>query len=154
MIQRLGHMLILGVLTVATNPPTAGSEPPALASGHPRPQDPKATERTDKVGAKDSYHDGKTGWKLGKYHARVACAACHTTPGTFTGLKRDCASCHGVWGPGTFDHKKTGLELDESHVGHACKDCHTTQTYGDPKCGSCHEEKITYPKYKPGVLVK
>jgi hypothetical protein len=39
-------------------------------------------------------HKAETGWALEGKHARTRCIGCHTGLGTYTGLSKDCSSCH------------------------------------------------------------
>lgn len=97
-------------------------------------------------------HKARTGWALNRFHAPLACVACHTTPGKFTAHSTDCASCHKNW-QAVFDHKKTGLALDETHVTLDCVSCHEDKTFtAAPVCSSCHADK-SYPADKPGKKV-
>jgi hypothetical protein len=96
----------------------------------------------------------------------IACNACHTTPGIFTGQSTDCVSCHltnyqGAQNPnhvaGGYPTDCTGCHNTSSWhgagIGHpssfpltnaharACTDCHTTPgiyTGQNPACVSCH----------------
>lgn len=94
-------------------------------------------------------HKARTGWVLNRFHAPLACVACHTTPGKFTALSTDCATCHKNW-QATFDHQKTGLALDDTHKSLDCVSCHEDKTFtAAPVCVSCHADK-SYPTDKPG----
>lgn len=98
-------------------------------------------------------HESRSGFALARYHASLSCERCHTTSGTFAGLKKDCRSCHPQWDPESFRHRVTGLELDELHGGLSCEDCHLDGNFGvRPTCSGCHEEK-SYPKDKPGRVL-
>jgi hypothetical protein len=101
----------------------------------------------------DFNHKSRTGFDLSAYHNKLSCSRCHTTKGKFTGLKGDCASCHGIWTSANFDHKKTGLKLDEIHTDLECSDCHQEKNYQKPVCGNCHED-FSYPKNLPGKILK
>lgn len=104
---------------------------------------------TKPMGAFD--HGKSTGWIHNRFHARLECARCHTTPGRFTKIATDCDSCHKGW-QAEFDHKKTGLALDEIHAALGCADCHADgQFTAPPACATCHEK--SYPKDKPGKPV-
>jgi hypothetical protein len=97
-------------------------------------------------------HRASAGWPLNRFHAPLACARCHTTPGRFTRLSTDCGSCHTTW-PAGFDHRKTGLALDETHASLDCVSCHEDKTFSAPPvCTSCHDDKA-YPADKPGKKV-
>jgi hypothetical protein len=65
-----------------------------------------------------------------------------------------CKSCHTGWNSSNFNHKVTGLILDETHIEFDCSDCHEIENYSkDPSCDGCHED-YSFPKQKPGTLVK
>ena len=100
-------------------------------------------------------------------HGNRRCAECHTTPGTYTGLSTDCASCHitdynnttvvphaaaGIpttctqchntarWLGANFPHS-AAFPLTNGHR-IACNRCHTTPavfTGLDTACVSCHQ---------------
>ncbi|MGA1225250.1 MAG: cytochrome c3 family protein [Phycisphaerales bacterium] len=100
-------------------------------------------------------------------HGGLGCAECHTTPGVFTGLSTDCASCHlddyqattnpnhaaagfstdcrschttAQWPGGGFIHPST-FPLTQAHSGHQCSACHTTPGVFvglSTDCVSCH----------------
>ena len=104
---------------------------------------------TKPMGAFD--HGKSTGWVHNRFHRALECLRCHTTPGKFTKIDKDCESCHKGWQE-KFDHKKTGLTLDETHAALGCQDCHADGTFAaPPACANCHEK--SYPKDKPGRLV-
>lgn len=93
-------------------------------------------------------HGGKAaGWISNRFHGRLACGACHTSPGQFAKLDKGCESCHPKWAA-KFDHEKTGLVLNETHAALACADCHGAPFSAAPVCGTCHDK--TYPKDVPG----
>jgi DnaJ-class molecular chaperone len=99
-------------------------------------------------------HKISTGWALGKYHEKLECAKCHGISNKFTKLNNNCVSCHKNFAAGSFKHEKTGLKLDELHIDFDCKDCHTSGNFSDKTdCSGCHDDK-SYPKDKPGTLVK
>jgi len=100
-------------------------------------------------------------------HNGVSCSQCHTTPGVFTGLSTDCASCHlpdyqattdpshaaagfstncrqchntSGWRGANFQHPAT-MPLTQAHANRQCIECHTTPgvfTGLSPDCVSCH----------------
>ena len=100
-------------------------------------------------------------------HGGSGCIDCHTTPGVFTGLSTDCASCHldsyqattnpnhaaagfattcatchttVQWSGGSFIHSST-FPLAQAHAVPACVDCHTTPGVFaglSTACVSCH----------------
>lgn len=99
-------------------------------------------------------HLKKTGFDLSTYHNGVNCSACHTVKNKFTGLKKDCVSCH-VNKDGSFDHLVTGLKLDETHTEFYCENCHNVKDYSKkPTCIECHDEDINYPDSLPGKRIK
>jgi hypothetical protein len=93
-------------------------------------------------------------------HASIDCAACHTTPGHFSGLPTNCAGCHQkddahngdlgtncgschrptTWSDVTFNHNSV-FALVGKHASLNCAACHTTpgQFAGLPtNCVGCH----------------
>jgi len=98
-------------------------------------------------------HFERTGWALNKFHIKLNCQKCHTTPNKFTGLNRSCNSCHGSWNMDNFNHKVTNLELDETHASFECENCHKNPDYSKPDCSDCHDD-MRYPKNIPGKLIK
>lgn len=99
-------------------------------------------------------------------HSRPSCFDCHNQ-GTFTGLSRECYSCHqpnfeatknpdhvlgnfsklcqvchniNAWVPAQFDHNLTTFPLTGRHTTTPCASCHTSGYAGTPKaCVSCHQ---------------
>lgn len=100
-------------------------------------------------------------------HSGHACARCHGTGPSFTGLSpdcvtchlqeyqgttdpdhaavgfgTDCAQCHSVffWGDGRFDHS-AGFPLTGGHAGRSCSECHQNGVFqGTPtECIACHQ---------------
>ena len=98
-------------------------------------------------------HEITTGWKLNKFHEKLACKKCHGSTSTFTKLNSECTSCHKDFIAGKFDHKITGIELTGSHKEADCSDCHQTKNFSNPVCTNCHDDK-NYPKDLPGKLIK
>jgi hypothetical protein len=98
-------------------------------------------------------HKAKTGFDISRFHGKILCVRCHTTKGNFTGLKAECANCHGIWTQSNFQHKVTGVILDEIHSGIECTDCHKSKRYEKPSCKNCHDDK-SFPANVPGKLVK
>ncbi len=98
-------------------------------------------------------HKEKTGFDIAKFHGKLSCERCHTTKGKFTGLKDDCALCHGSWTQENFNHKITGVALDETHSELECDNCHKEKNYSNPVCTDCHDDK-SYPKNVPGKRIK
>lgn len=98
-------------------------------------------------------HKISTGFDLSKFHSKLNCSRCHTTTAKFSGLNKDCASCHGTWNWDNFNHKKTGLVLNETHGELDCESCHKEKSYSNPTCTDCHDD-LTYPKNLPGKLIK
>ncbi len=94
-------------------------------------------------------HGRRTGFALNRFHAPLACKACHPAPGAYTRVKADCEACHKGW-QAKFDHAKTGLTLDEQHKDFECTSCHEDKTFrAKPVCASCHADK-SWPAQKPG----
>ena len=99
-------------------------------------------------------HFARTGFELKSFHSKLNCKSCHQTRGMFTGLNSSCKSCHTGWNSSNFNHKVTGLILDETHIEFDCSDCHEIEDYSkNPSCDGCHED-YSFPKQKPGTLVK
>jgi len=108
-----------------------------------------------------------TSFPLSSGHGGLGCTQCHTTPGVFTGLVTDCASCHlddyqatlnpnhaaagfstdcrichttAGWGGGNFAHPAS-FPLAQAHANRACSECHTVPgTFAGltTDCASCH----------------
>lgn len=99
-------------------------------------------------------------------HGGHSCNACHTTPGTLTGLSTTCSSCHTddfqrttnpnhaaasfgttcnqchgttTWQGAIFNHVAS-FPLTLGHAGRSCNSCHTGGTYTglSNDCASCH----------------
>ena len=69
-------------------------------------------------------------------------------------LDNKCISCHQNWSNTTFKHSVTGLQLNETHSDLSCEDCHIDRNFAvKPSCNNCHED-YSFPKQKPGKLVK
>ncbi|MFI5349648.1 MAG: cytochrome c3 family protein [Elusimicrobiota bacterium] len=95
-------------------------------------------------------HGKSTGWIQNRFHRVLECARCHTTPGKFAKLDKDCEACHKGW-QARFVHEKTGLILDETHAALACENCHADKEFAaPPACANCHDR--SYPRDKPGKL--
>lgn len=98
-------------------------------------------------------HKASTGWALNRFHEKLECSKCHSS-GRFTELDNNCISCHKDFTAGSFRHEKTGLKLDEIHSEFDCSDCHIENNFvNKPACSGCHDDK-SYPKDKPGSLIK
>ena len=99
-------------------------------------------------------HGKKTGWALNKHHINLSCAKCHGSKLPYKKLDNKCSSCHQGWNAENFKHSITGLQLDEMHSELSCEDCHTDGNFGiKPSCDGCHDG-FSFPKQKPGKLVK
>jgi hypothetical protein len=99
-------------------------------------------------------HGKKTGWALNKHHINLSCAKCHGSKLPYKKLDNKCSSCHKGWNAENFKHSITGLQLDEMHSELSCEDCHTDGNFGiKPSCDGCHDD-YSFPKQKPGKLVK
>lgn len=98
-------------------------------------------------------HKSKTGFALEDFHSKVACVSCHGKSSKFTGLNKNCVSCHKTK-DGIFNHRITGVILDEVHVDLECSDCHKNNNYKlKPVCNDCHDD-YKYPNEIPGERVK
>ena len=96
-------------------------------------------------------HSNRTGFALSKFHVNLGCIQCHQTNKVFTGLNKQCVSCHNDWSPESFNHSVTGLILSESHIEFDCESCHEESRFvKQPVCSMCHDEDITYPDFEPG----
>ena len=101
---------------------------------------------------------------LSNAHANRACSTCHTNPNVYTGLSRDCVSCHladyqrttnpnhaqlgyptscttchtpTLWSNATFNHPRINRG---NHSTLACADCHTIPAATPVfSCTHCHE---------------
>jgi hypothetical protein len=61
-------------------------------------------------------------------------------------------SCHKI-GAAKLKHSVQDY-IDEMHSELSCEDCHTENNYAKkPSCDGCHED-YSFPKQKPGKLVK
>ncbi|MBK7630909.1 MAG: hypothetical protein IPJ23_09430 [Ignavibacteriales bacterium] len=99
-------------------------------------------------------HGNKTGWALNKFHINLTCTKCHGSALPYKKLNNKCESCHQTWNSENFKHTVTGLQLDETHSDFGCEDCHLENNFSvKPSCVNCHDD-YTYPKQKPGKLVK
>ena len=98
-------------------------------------------------------HFAKTGFALTGFHATNDCSSCHKVKNKFTGLKKNCISCHKN-DDGLFDHQITGVKLDETHSEFECTDCHAKNNYSvKPSCADCHDD-YSFPNEVPGEKVK
>ncbi|HEY6555246.1 MAG TPA: cytochrome c3 family protein [Vicinamibacteria bacterium] len=99
-------------------------------------------------------------------HAGITCARCHSS-GVFTGLSRECYSCHqkdyvrttnpnhqsggfptqcqschniNAWKPANFDHGITRFPLTGAHLRTDCAKCHVGGQYAGTatSCVACH----------------
>jgi hypothetical protein len=98
-------------------------------------------------------HAKRTGWALNKHHLELSCVKCHSSV-PFKKLDNKCFSCHKNWNAENFKHSVTGLELNETHSSFGCEDCHLEKNFAvKPSCANCHEN-YSYPKQKPGKMVR
>jgi len=98
-------------------------------------------------------HEKRTGWKLNRFHAVLACSKCHGTKIPYSKLDKNCTNCHGNWDNKNFQHAFTGLQLNETHAELNCEDCHLEKNFAvKPSCNNCHDN-YSFPKQKPGKLV-
>lgn len=99
-------------------------------------------------------HARRTGFALTGNHSGLNCSVCHKTAGKFTGLSKNCTSCHQNFVSGKFNHQRTGLKLDETHAEFECTSCHPNNNFSvKPVCIECHED-YSYPTKKPGTVLK
>jgi len=118
------------------------------------------------------FNHNQTNFQLLGKHTQVSCHECHFTKnedGTvvqkFSGLSRDCESCHtdihfdqfvvngqndcerchtsNSWSPEKFDHNNTRFKLDGEHLGLACSECHKKTEYLLPNYTIYKIEDIT-----------
>ncbi len=95
-----------------------------------------------------------TGWKLGRFHQRLDCRACHPSGKPIGRLENRCAGCHAGWAQDNFQHAVTGLQLDKIHREAACDDCHWDNQYTKaPDCSGCHDDDRSGRKTPPGRYV-
>jgi len=99
-------------------------------------------------------HKLKTGFALTDYHTGIGCISCHKTKNSFTGLNKNCTTCH-IDKEGYFTHGITGIKLDETHVELDCENCHQINNYSKkPTCNECHDDDISFPNSIPGKRIK
>ena len=130
-------------------------------------------------GGPEGFDHARAGWALEQSHRRAKCADCHTTKfrispaaklavqrtvQSWTGLSRECVSCHedvhrsalgqdcvrchdaGQWKvtPG-FSHDSTAYPLTGKHDGVTCRQCHL-----DPRLGlKADAQGHVVPRYRP-----
>ena len=114
-------------------------------------------EQTPFAKAKDGFDHKKTGFRLERRHASVACKdchpnqvgpdpiarcdSCHVTPHAGQ-LGPECETCHAPdrWSLVRFDHDVSGWPLRGRHFVTACASCHTAERWiGLPsECHDCH----------------
>lgn len=109
----------------------------------------------------------KTGFELRGAHPILACKACHTSLGKWTGLKPDCGACHKdqhqpslgsrcadchtdlhFRGAERFDHNRAKFTLTGKHKDVTCKRCHQDvgikgkfRGLSFALCSECHKER-------------
>ncbi len=106
----------------------------------------------------------KTGFRLARRHARIACEKCHKSaspparpcdschddPHGKRFRRRGCTQCHpnGSWRPNEFNHgARTGFKLVGDHRKARCRDCHRGsrpsrfERFKSGDCRSCHTHK-------------
>jgi len=97
----------------------------------------------------------RSGFALSNYHNELPCGKCHTEKGKFSGINKNCVTCHSSWDNSNFDHKITGLKLDENHIDNDCIDCHVDLNFGKkPTCDNCHDSDIIFPQNLPGEKMR
>lgn len=95
-----------------------------------------------------------TGWPLNRFHDKLECQACHIGDAPIETLNNSCIECHDDFEVDVFNHSIVGLDLDEDHIEIDCYECHTDDRYDvPPDCVECHDEDMTYPEFKPGVVI-
>lgn len=67
---------------------------------------------------KDNFNHRTTGFTLGGAHAPLECEDCHTNKDSWTGLDRDCASCHA-------EEEPHGSESSSRQLLTRCRSCHS-----------------------------
>jgi hypothetical protein len=77
-----------------------------------------------------------TSFPLTAGHAGHACAACHTTPGVYTGLTTACASCHQ-----DESNAATNPNHTQAAFGAQCQTCHNTAAFR-PSVGWTHVSRF------------
>jgi hypothetical protein len=93
------------------------------------------------------------GFALTDFHQGLSCISCHKSLNRYTGLKKDCVSCHANE-YGYFKHSITGIALDDTHSELSCSDCHKDNNYTKkPSCEDCHDEDIYFPESIPGERI-
>ncbi len=108
-----------------------------------------------KTERKEFNHAQATGWAMNVYHQKLKCASCHPADRPVGKLDKSCNSCHSDWNLENFNHSVVGIALDEIHIEAECADCHIDRKFDKaPDCSMCHDEDITYPKFKPGEVTK
>jgi hypothetical protein len=87
------------------------------------------------------FNHAETGWRLKRYHASLACRACHGHGEGYRRLDRDCTTCHpSGWPTGSFNHRVTGVALDEVHTEADCESCHVAGPGSSSRCDGCHDD--------------
>ena len=106
--------------------------------------------------AKPRFKHEQTGFSLARYHSGLQCRDCHRK-GEQAQLSQTggiCNNCHRNWNVSNFDHEATGLILDENHIENECEDCHANRNFSAPPvCADCHDD-LSYPKDKPGKMIR
>lgn len=107
------------------------------------------------TGEKEKFnHKKATGFDLAPNHTKATCSQCHKKTNPMDKPSKSCTSCHKDFVEGKFNHDKTGLRLNELHKDLECSNCHQKNNFSaTPVCGDCHEG-YSYPKQKPGNLIK
>jgi hypothetical protein len=99
-------------------------------------------------------HLEKTGFDLSGNHAGLTCGKCHGEMKQFTGLSKNCNSCHKEFLSGNFDHSRAGVALDDMHGFLECGDCHKGNNFAKaPDCSDCHDG-YKFPGKVPGKIIK
>lgn len=105
------------------------------------------------------FDHAKLGFALEGEHKNRECTDCHKTPGTYSGLDKNCLSCHedtyhgrldedctkchsfDAFRPSTFKHKDD--EIGGRHQTVECLSCHVDGHFKelDQNCASCHKDE-------------
>jgi hypothetical protein len=91
------------------------------------------------------FNHAETGWRLKRYHASLACRACHGYGNGYRRLDRACTNCHpSGWPAERFDHQVTGVALGELHGEADCESCHVDGPGSRARCDACHDDGRSY----------
>lgn len=120
---------------------------------HDTDNDNKCNNCHSNISKEPFNHYRRANFDLQKYHNKLSCLSCHKSLKNFSGLNKECISCHQN-SEGYFEHSITKLQLDENHVDFECENCHfDLPNFNKISCEECHDE-INYPKNLPGKRIK